>query len=490
MKKIISLLSVLALSAGAFAHTQDTTATVTGDDHKVKVLENEQMEDYRRSSLYSVLVKHSNANYGQTIDSVFMIMETPDKFNNHDLAVKSFESSSAKAKKVKEKVRGTDKDPNVIDIAAFVEANGVAREMVAKWFDRDPQTGYFDVDLIKERGYYDASWQSIEEADASVRGRAMLADAGFDLIGKTFMIVNDITFVDHGENSAKAGAGIKAGLSLLGTIGTLVTGDDSFTGLGESTGELIGSIANEIAGYKVNIISYLYRLDWNEELLDQFLTEYWIDASNPDPAKKAAFEASDLFSLSYVGYTMTSAENVSSKTFSQKPLQEQFLKVCTRALDKAIVELQREYDEFKIKVPIYAMNEDGTVSVKIGLKEGVTENSTYEVLMKDMSSGVAEYVRVGMLKPVAGKIWDNRFGALEEAQMLEADRKAAEEEAAESGAGTADGNAAVAEAAAAEAAETAELEEGNPYMDATVFEITSGANKIYPGLLIREVRIK
>ena len=262
------------------------------------------------------------------------------------------------------------------------------------------------------------------------------------------------------------------------------------TGLGESTGELIGSIANEIAGYKVNIISYLYRLDWNEELLDQFLTEYWIDASNPDPAKKAAFEASDLFSLSYVGYTMTSAENVSSKTFSQKPLQEQFLKVCTRALDKAIVELQREYDEFKIKVPIYAMNEDGTVSVKIGLKEGVTENSTYEVLMKDMSSGVAEYVRVGMLKPVAGKIWDNRFGALEEAQMLEADRKAAEEEAAESGAGTADGNAAVAEAAAAEAAETAELEEGNPYMDATVFEITSGANKIYPGLLIREVRIK
>ena len=262
------------------------------------------------------------------------------------------------------------------------------------------------------------------------------------------------------------------------------------TGLGESTGELIGSIANEIAGYKVNIISYLYRLDWNEELLDQFLTEYWIDASNPDPAKKAAFEASDLFSLSYVGYTMTSAENVSSKTFSQKPLQEQFLKVCTRALDKAIVELQREYDEFKIKVPIYAMNEDGTVSVKIGLKEGVTEKSAYEVLVKDMSSGVAEYVRVGMLKPVAGKIWDNRFGALEEAQMLEADRKAAEEEAAESGAGTDEGTEAAAEATIAEAEEVTELEEGNPYLDATVFEITSGANKIFPGMLIREVKIK
>lgn len=489
MKKIIFLFSALALSAGAYAQSQDTTAAAD-QDKKVKVIENEQMEDYRRSSLYSVLVKHSNADYGMTIDSVFMVMQTPDKFNNHDLQVKSFESSSIKAKKVKEKVRGTEKDPNIADIATFIDANDIAKGMVAKWFDRDPQTGYFDVELIKERGYYDASWQSIEAADASLRGREMLADAGFDLIGKTFMIVNDITFIDHGENSAKAGAGIKVGLSILGAIGAAVTGNDAVQDLGNTAGNLVGSIANEIAGYKVNIISYLYRLDWNEEILDRFLSEYWIDASNPDPAKKAAFEASDLFTLSYVGYTMTSAENVSSKTFSQKPLQEQFLKVCTRALDKAIVELQREYDEFKIKVPIYAINDDGTVSVKIGLKEGVTEKSAYEVLVKDMSSGVAEYVRVGMIKPVAGKIWDNRFGALEEAQMLEADRKAAEEEAAESGAGTDEGTEAAAEATVAEAEEVTELEEGNPYLDATVFEITSGANKIFPGMLIREVKIK
>ena len=346
------------------------------------------------------------------------------------------------------------------------------------------------MDLITERGYYDASWKSIEEADANVRGRAMLADAGFDLIGKTFMIVNDITFIDHGENSAKASAGIKAGLSILGAIGSAVTGDNSFQELGDSSGELIGTIANEIAGYKVNIISYLYRLDWNEEMLDRFLAEYWIDESNPDPAKKAAFEASDLFTMSYVGYTMTSAQNVSSKSFSKKPLQEQFLKVCTRALDKAIVELQREYDEFKIKVPIYAVNDDGTVSVKIGLKEGVTEGSSYEVLMKDMSSGVVQYKRVGMLKPVAGKIWDNRFGALEEAEMLEADRKEAEAEAAGSGAGTEQGSEALAQATADEAAETAGLEEGNPYLDSSTFEIVSGAGNIMPGLLVREVKIK
>lgn len=482
MKKAMFFASLM-LSVCVYAQSQDRTPENV-NEKKAKVLENENIEEYRRSSLYTVLVKHSDANYGSTIDSVFMMMETPDKFNNHDLAVKSFESSGQKAKKVKADRRGTGKDPNILDISAFIDENDVAKGMVAKWFDRDPETGYFDVDLIKERGFYDASFKSIEQADATLRGRAMLADAGFDLIGKTFMMVNDITFIDHGENSAKASEGIKAGLSLLGGLASIVTGDDSYQDLGNSTGELIGDIANEVAGYKVNIISYLYRLDWNEEMLDSFLSEYWIDEENPDPSRKAAFEASDMFTLSYVGYTMTSAENVSSKTFSARPLQEQFLKVCTRALDKAIVELQREYDEFKINVPIYAVNDDGTVSVKIGLKEGVTEKSAYEVLMKDMSSGVTKYVRVGMLKPVAGKIWDNRFGAEEEALMLEEDRKAAEEAAAQ-------GNAeAPAEAAVAEAETTAELEEGNPFLGSTTFEIVSGAGKIMPGLLIREVKIK
>lgn len=473
MKKVLSAASLM-LSVFVSVHAHDPGPD-KDDGNKVKYLENENIEEYRRSSLYTVLVKHSQADYGTTIDSVFMMMETPDKFNDHDLDVKSFESSSIRSKKVRADRRGTDNDPNIQDIAAFIDGNGIARGMVAKWFGRDPETGYFDVDLIRERGYYDASYKSIEQADATLRGRAMLADAGFDLIGKTFMLVNDITFIDHGKNSENASRGIKAGLSLLGGLMSAATGDDSYQDLGNSSGELIGDIANEVAGYKVNIISYLYRLDWNEDILDTFLSDYWIDETCPDPSRKAAFDASDMFTLSYVGYTMTSAENVSSKTFSARPLQEQFLKVCTRALDKAIVELQREYDEFKINVPVYAVNDDGTVSVKIGLKEGVTEKSSYEVLMKDMSSGVTRYQRVGMLKPVPGKIWDNRFGAREEAVMLEEDRKAADTAAAQGSSG---------------APAEADLEAGDPFLGSTTFEIVSGAGNIMPGLLIREVKIK
>lgn len=464
MLRISTLFAFFSALTVSYAQIPDSTHVGSPESRKVEVFHDEVIENYRRSSLYSVLISHPAAEYGRTIDSVFRMMPVPDKFNSHDLPVKSFVSSNRKARKVREQVRGTRRDPNIRDIEAFMEENQVAKNIVAKWFDRDPETGVFDIDLVVDRGYFDASYAAIEAAQADIRGSAMLADAGFDLIGKTFMIVNDITFVDHGENSAKAGFGIMAGLSILGSLASALSGDDSYQQIGDATGVVVGAIANEISGYKVNIISYLYRLDWNEDVQNRFYSEYWMES--PDPEKKEAFDREDgLFRMEYVGYTMTSAQNVSSKTFSSRPLQEQFLKACTRALDKAVVELQRTYDEFKVNVPLYSVNEDGTVEAKIGLKEGVNTRSRYEVLMPDMSSGVTRYVRVGMLKPVPGRIWDNRFGALDEAEMARTEHV-----------DSVQGEAAVAE-------------EGDAYLTSTRFEVISGYGKLTPGLLLREVKV-
>ena len=484
MKKFCFFFLPCMMAAWTFS-AQDTSA-VTADTlvvavtdtsaagpQPVEVLKGEEIGKYRRSSLYTVLIRHSNAKYGNTIDSVFMMMQTPDKFNNHDLEIKSFESSARKARKVVNEIRGTEKDPNISDIDRFIDETDAAKGMIAKWFDRDPVTGAFDIDLVMERGYYDASYADIEEADANIRGRAMLADAGFDLIGRTFMLVNDITFVDRGETSSKVGAGLMAGLSLLGKALSIAKDDETYEVIGDASGAVAGAVANEFAGYKVNIISYLYRLDWDNAMLDKFLAEYWFDSCAPDSAKRAAFDESELFTLSYVGHTMTSAANISSKSFSARPLHEQFLKVCTRALDKAIVELQRDYDEFKVNVPVYSVNGDGTVDVKIGLKEGVNSRSVYEVLMKDVSSGVTQYKRVGLLKAIPGKIWDNRFGAMEEAIMLEQEGVAEDS--------TADNT--------ARQPEEDSVEAGNAFLDATTFQIMSGANEIVPGLLIREMKI-
>ena len=51
----------------------------------------------------------------------------------------------------------------------------------------------------------------------------------------------------------------------------------------------------------------------------------------------------------------------------------------------------------------------------IGMKEGITVDSKFEVLeaLKD-ENGKTSYKRVGVIKPVPGEIWDNRYMAVEE----------------------------------------------------------------------------
>ena len=131
---------------------------------------------------------------------------------------------------------------NLTDIDAFIAENNVPRDMIAKWFNRNPVTGAFNMGLVQERGFYDASAADISAAEASTRNIAILGDAGEDLIGKTFMIVNDITFVDKGEQSAKAATGLR----VVGSIAGALFGS-SFSDIGD----MAATAVNEIDGFTV-----------------------------------------------------------------------------------------------------------------------------------------------------------------------------------------------------------------------------------------------
>ena len=443
MKRLFLLVCLLALSFTASAQRQlDTLAK------------------YHRSSLYTVLIKHSQLPYGESIDSAFMAMPMPDKFNNHNLANRSFESS---AKKVKKSAKSDKKDKvNFEDINNFFSREAIAKALISKWFNRDASTGICNMDLISERGYYDASQLDIRLAEQSIRGKAQLADMGDKLIGNTFVLINDITFIDNGEVSS----GVATGLRIFGALAGAIVGVD----VSDLT-EVTAAAVDNIDGFRVNITSYLYRLAWNEELLWDFYSRFYADHTYSDEQRIAArdlfnsIQGSDpIFRLEYVGKTTTSAANLSSKYFAEQPKSEQMLKVCTRAIDKSIVELQREYEDFKVNVPIYRINEDGTVDIQIGLKEGVNEKSEYDVLMPvEDEMGRVTYTKVGQVRPVKGQIWDNRFGAMEDAAALAADKDAKADDDAEG---------------------------GNAYLNATTFKATSGAHRIVPGCVVREVTIK
>ena len=94
---------------------------------------------------------------------------------------------------------------------------------------------------------------------------------------------------------------------------------------------------------------------------------------------------------------------------------------------------------------IYEIDDDGNVVAKIGLKEGVSEKSKYEVLERiESEDGTTKYKKVGEIKPVKNKIWDNRYMALEDGAP-------------------------------------------NSELGGTTFKVTNGRN-LYPGLLIREIK--
>ena len=50
--------------------------------------DNEETMNYRRSSLYSLMVNHTDQKFSTEIKEAFLQIPVPDRFNNHDLSVK------------------------------------------------------------------------------------------------------------------------------------------------------------------------------------------------------------------------------------------------------------------------------------------------------------------------------------------------------------------------------------------------------------------
>ena len=87
-------------------------------------------------------------------------------------------------------------------------------------------------------------------------------------------------------------------------------------------------------------------------------------------------------------------------------------KATARSLDKSLADLQHNFADFRIKAPLVSVS---PLKAYVGLKEDINKDSRYEVLetVKD-ERGITRYKRVGVIKPVKGKIWDNQYMADQE----------------------------------------------------------------------------
>ncbi|MDF1550417.1 MAG: hypothetical protein P1P88_21515 [Bacteroidales bacterium] len=406
-----------------------------GQDIKTEVV-------YRRSSLFTMMITEPSRKYADTIQTTFINSPIPDKFNDHILDCRIIENGiSESIKKRPEKIAAQE-----LNITNFLNSNDIAKKMVAKWFNRQPD-GSFNMGLVAERGSYDASEMDVNLARSSKRGEALLADAGEELINNTFLIVNDFDYVSKEEVAKK----VKVGLAILKEVALAVDEANKDENQKDEDNQSALVDAIDVAdigltvvgkGYVVRTTSYLYQLDWNDSVAAVLYNEYWLDENSDDIARKEAFENSDIFKLKLIGHEVAWAD-LQSTIFTQKS-EEDLVRIATvRAIDAVIAKLQKKYEVFRTKTPLYSID---PLSAKIGLKESLEKGDKFEVLEQIQDkNGRTKYKRKGIIRVDKDQIWDNRYMAGEEPD---------------------------------------EAKNPNAGLGYTIF---NGTGKFYPGMLIRQI---
>lgn len=385
--------------------------------------------NYLRSSLNVVLMETDNFPEREIILDAYFKSPFPDKYNNHKVGEKSFQPVQFQKQEIG-KYNSSDTinmDRSVIE--EYFAQRKIANHLVAKWFNRKPN-GTFDVDLIVERGFYDATVLKEELAGKLARGLVILGDAGEELIKNTFVVVNKMNYI---SNEPSASDARDAAMAIAEEIDNILVRNSAII----AANRLYKKTKD---GYLVETTSYLYQLEWNDSIAACFYEDLWVEGISPDISKVKAFDESTLFRLKFVG--LDKANSLVLFSGKEKNTKEEIITLATiRNLEKVYARLQRNYDVFRTKTPIYSVN---PIRAKIGMKEGLEGDEKFEVLeaVEDRNTGMVKYMFRDYIRVDKNEIWDNRFI----------------------------------------------LEGANPEKGISSTAFKGGAKDIYPGMLIRQIK--
>ena len=377
---------------------------------------------YRRNSLAMVLVYHPEDEFGPEIYKAFDSLPIPDKYDDHTIdgarvidnstiwGVQRRDSGYYKAT-YGHALSSSELQKNAKFTEDLLNENGIAKKMVAKWFGfngTSVEDATFNTELLQTRGQYNATDVDVALALQTTRGLASLSDAGEELLGQTFVLVNDITYVTA-EQEAEAA---KVALGVIGGIFDAFAGGNS----GRQMANAAGAIADSFTGFKVKTHSYLYQLEWNDSVAAIFYQFHYTGTPNPEKVQ-AFLDDNTTYRLKYVAHEYEfDKKSVLKGKYSRTELVRT---ICARSMDKNIVALAKQYEDFKVKTPVYSIltNQKGKIegyAAKIGMKEGIKDGSKFQVVQRiqDPETGKTKYKYVATVKAKKGKVWDNRYNAV------------------------------------------------------------------------------
>ena len=384
---------------------------------------------YRRSSLYTIMVP-SDKLTGEAKDVVTATFDTlaiPDKYNDHNLRIrhidltkievtpeeiKAAEEASGNQKKgigglakkglslmkkstSSSETGGMSGDEKVAKIMKFFKENHVANKIIGKWYNESKQMqdgSHFNTLLIEDRGEYGASQEEINLSKNKIGGMDKIKTAAqLDLVPRTFVMVTSYAYQSAEEVAAMVSAGAAVAGGTIGAIASLGS----------------AAAASFLKGYFITTNSYLFQLDWNEDIMNDFYDRYW----NAEDMK--AFHNDTIYQLKYMGKTSNFAPATLKLTTKGDEASLKLISRATaRATDASIAKLQKKFEVFKTLSVLNISDDESTMFAYVGKKEGVKNGDKFEVLEQIADEdGNITFKKVGTVKVAKGKVWDNRAGA-------------------------------------------------------------------------------
>lgn len=454
--KTLSILGTAALMLGVATpvmNAQDSepdylrsslyTVIIKSDDQNDRLdKENKEADGNELLSLAKSLKKGGNQvedNLAEIPAQVFVNIAIPPQFNDHNLAnlrVIDFDPIAAKISKeqaeaaneafgLKKKKGGgflkglaavtantatgteiieegggvdvTQYSPAVLQ--EFIKENNIPALIIAQWFDYAPDSvNHWNTTTLDDRAL-----GSLSISEQSGDNSSMMTAAGakaLNLIPNTFMLATNLKFQSNKAILKKMQAAADAANALGGggMLGSLAS-----KAAGMAAGAAMGD------GFRVTADSYLFKINWNEGVEEEISKLMETNGTLQDLID------SGVCTIEFVGKG-TDHASVRQSIMSDKPISSLVERATTRAIDKSIAKLQEKNEVFRSIFPISSFEPDGTFKVKIGEREGVSKGDEYAILEKvEDANGKISYKQIGSAKPNDKMIWNNQFGAEEEA---------------------------------------------------------------------------
>ncbi len=313
-----------------------------------------------------------NENLSADVYKKISDLKVPDKYYDNSISENILKPAGSR-ESVSNQFTGLDES----QISQWLNDNNVGQKILAVWFNRLAD-GSFNVDVLKERGLFNANDNDFMVASASKRGESSLMDMGMELVNKSYVLVFDYSDIMdmtqyYDKNEVPADKRI-------------------------------------MNGYRSTLNTYLFKLNFNDSVAATFFQDYWYGANDPNAsAKKEAFENAQ-FPFVFVSKQhndISSTQYNEGETLApkvQKSKDELLDQLANTSLEAVMTDVENQRQEFRVRAMVSSVH---PISAKIGKKEGLKFDQRYFVLEnRQRNNGTLFSRRVAVVKSMA--VVDNR----------------------------------------------------------------------------------